>query len=662
MHTVDALNAQLDRLQGELIAATTGGSPSPSPEPLDSAEDRPGDVPLDGEDARQMALEAVVRSFDRPPRLHKLSAILKRHAFTGSAPSSVSFASAGRRSKAAEEDNRLEWLVLARSSVVITHALLDDIFDRYVPLADDLAYWESIVRSRLWSSVYLVQSAPARVWSSFWLMWGQVDGGSGGFDLTMGTLRRSIHDRTLLRQLAFPHLAKRVSKGARAPLNLLSLRNIVKQEVNLKITALIQIRQTAAQLVGILATAAQYTSLDTLHTDTQALVSTLTHAVDQLTQHPNDAVLQIHATQSDDYTTPEAVCRALVKLADEDVPRWRQAVGEAVRPHGRPGRLVRWWPVVFGLWVGVGSLVSFVSARRDALVEWIREGVETTKAFWQNWIVQPLQQIIATIRHDQSAQLALISSKSLASDVDSLERMVVDFARDNPSTLNGTALEQVGAAVREGDVTPVLAAYERDLKSPLRSAVTGTLVRALLIQVQKTKVDVEVAIAGIDKLLKSQELVFASLGISPAIVILVFALRAPFRFITGSRRATLSAKSARLNAVKLLRNIDRLLAETPLPDRTEFRQRGMVLCEAQVLRKLVDEYAPKQLRGEFVGDLDDLEAAIARRSTSTDVFRDDSSSSVSEKERESSGWKLEQRRIVGRIWQVHSRTGGLLQP
>ena len=38
--------------------------------------------------------------------------------------------------------------------------------------------------------------------------------------------------------------------------------------------------------------------------------------------------------------------------------------------------------------------------------------------------------------------------------------------------------------------------------------IRGNLVRALLIQVQKTKVDVELAVSGIDALLKSQELVF----------------------------------------------------------------------------------------------------------------------------------------------------------
>lgn len=38
--------------------------------------------------------------------------------------------------------------------------------------------------------------------------------------------------------------------------------------------------------------------------------------------------------------------------------------------------------------------------------------------------------------------------------------------------------------------------------------IRGNLLRALLIQVQKTKVDVELAVSGIDALLKSQELVF----------------------------------------------------------------------------------------------------------------------------------------------------------
>jgi nuclear-control-of-ATPase protein 2 len=45
--------------------------------------------------------------------------------------------------------------------------------------------------------------------------------------------------------------------------------------------------------------------------------------------------------------------------------------------------------------------------------------------------------------------------------------------------------------IREGDLTPVLRVYEEDIKQPIRSAVTGTLIRSLLIQVQKMKVSIE---------------------------------------------------------------------------------------------------------------------------------------------------------------------------
>lgn len=46
----------------------------------------------------------------------------------------------------------------------------------------------------------------------------------------------------------------------------------------------------------------------------------------------------------------------------------------------------------------------------------------------------------------------------------------------------------------------------------MKNAIRGDLIRTLLIQVQKTKVDVDLAMAALDKLLKSNELNFAFLG------------------------------------------------------------------------------------------------------------------------------------------------------
>ena len=51
-------------------------------------------------------------------------------------------------------------------------------------------------------------------------------------------------------------------------------------------------------------------------------------------------------------------------------------------------------------------------------------------------------------------------------------------------------LEALSRQVQMGDLTAVMQIYEEDIKSPVRSAVQGTLLRSLFIQVQKAKVSV----------------------------------------------------------------------------------------------------------------------------------------------------------------------------
>lgn len=49
-------------------------------------------------------------------------------------------------------------------------------------------------------------------------------------------------------------------------------------------------------------------------------------------------------------------------------------------------------------------------------------------------------------------------------------------------------LKNLSSAVQQGDLTPILRIYEEDIRQPFRSAVAGTLLRSLFIQVQKAKV------------------------------------------------------------------------------------------------------------------------------------------------------------------------------
>jgi nuclear-control-of-ATPase protein 2 len=50
-------------------------------------------------------------------------------------------------------------------------------------------------------------------------------------------------------------------------------------------------------------------------------------------------------------------------------------------------------------------------------------------------------------------------------------------------------LASLSQQIRLGDLTPVLQIYEEDIKNPLKSAITGTLLRSVFVQVQKAKVN-----------------------------------------------------------------------------------------------------------------------------------------------------------------------------
>lgn len=69
----------------------------------------------------------------------------------------------------------------------------------------------------------------------------------------------------------------------------------------------------------------------------------------------------------------------------------------------------------------------------------------------------------------------------------SLERMALALAREKLH-YDPVQMDALSRQIQLGDLTPVMQIYEEDIKSPFKSAVGGTLLRTLFIQVQKAKV------------------------------------------------------------------------------------------------------------------------------------------------------------------------------
>jgi len=289
----------------------------------------------------------------------------------------------------------------------------------------------------------------------------------------------------------------------------------------------------------------------------------------------------------------------LLNLAQNIAPNQRTYSSSLSHIYGRPSRLTRYWPLGATLLLSGSTILRFLLNKRAELQTWARDSATTILDFWSNWVVAPLTDIVNTIRHEDSSQIALMGRQSLKADMDSLERMVVEFASKNPQYLpqqTGApdALDIVARGVREGDLSPVLRAYEADLQTPLRSAVTGTLM------------DVEFALSGIDRLLKSQQLVFAFVGVTPSLIIVYASLH--YLSSLPSRRRGLRQGAQKSDLVKTLRNIERILNlhDPKRGDKLRFRDRGLLLCECFVMGELAG-LLPRGVRGEFMQDLADLE-------------------------------------------------------
>jgi len=284
--------------------------------------------------------------------------------------------------------------------------------------------------------------------------------------------------------------------------------------------------------------------------------------------------------------------------------------------HGlrRPSRWTLLWPRIMFLPPLVLYAIRSAYVSRASLTQLAQDTVDTMKDFWEDWLLAPLKDVVKTVRAG-SDDGVIITRESVKADLDSLERMTLALAQDKL----GYGPEQMTALSRQirlGDLTPVMQLYEDDIKSPLRSAVGGTLLRTLFVQVQKAKVDIDQALSGIDKLLKSQELTFAFVGVAPALAIVYTVGGAVHRLWSGTTgRGRYGGKRRRVRVWLAVRRIERLLIsqphkhDVPRADALSPLTSGLLLLSVTHLRQYAEAHLPahSRLREGFLEDVTDLE-------------------------------------------------------
>ncbi|CAE6533892.1 Nuclear control of ATPase protein 2 [Ashbya gossypii ATCC 10895] [Rhizoctonia solani] len=229
----------------------------------------------------------------------------------------------------------------------------------------------------------------------------------------------------------------------------------------------------------------------------------------------------------------------------------------------RPSRFVLAWPRLI-----LGPPLLLLVARslyrsRASLWQMAINGGETVRSFWRSYVIEPIIGILNTVRTGGDEGMRVISKEGLKSDLDSLERMVISLSTEKFS-YTPEQIAQLTEQIRAGDLTEVMMLYENDIKHPVKSAVTGTLIRTLLIQIQKTKVDIDFALTGIDKLLRSQELTFEFVGVAPALAVVYVFVGWVRQSLAGTRgRGRFGGRAQRARAFDTIRRIERLLLAPP---------------------------------------------------------------------------------------------------
>ncbi|EPY50465.1 Nca2 [Schizosaccharomyces cryophilus OY26] len=484
-----------------------------------------------------------------------------------------------------QKHDSLYWSILGRCSAVLHVMLLQRLLKEATELTDNLHYWETVDRNWISRLIYLIQSFPIRLWKAF-------------SKSIHSTFRSPNFSQVFRKSNLFPKIsASDIHFYARevfiSHTNVLSL---IRHEYQSNAKHLRILRDEHASKIGCLSRAimdARFpldisgSTVDSKHTKLDDLV---TEWIQRLLKLLNSSPKINHAEDL------MAIFESILEPSEQFLE---------AKEYFSPSALERGWLKALMTLLASWMTIRFITKNQHNLLAWMEYLYSTMADFVNNWVYKPILGILDTIRSNRAdSQIAVIQTKSLESDMQSLQRMVLDFVRD--TSTSAIDLDLVRAQVHDGDLTPVLQAYEHDLKTPLKTAITGNLIRTLLIQLQKTKVDVEVTLSGIDRLLKSQQLVFATVGITPSIVF-CYALTMQFKknFLNKS---VLSLSERRQRFRQAMRDVERILLRSGKKKTLEDQEYGLLVFQVNSMAELSKDLAiSKPVREDLIQDLEDIQ-------------------------------------------------------
>jgi nuclear-control-of-ATPase protein 2 len=116
-----------------------------------------------------------------------------------------------------------------------------------------------------------------------------------------------------------------------------------------------------------------------------------------------------------------SVVEALAHLSNETLPGLNRSHGQMLEANGllRPKRWILIWPKVVLLPPLVLFACKSLYASRTSLEEVARDAAETLRGFVMGWLVEPLRDVLRTVRSGSSGETAvLIRREGVLADLD----------------------------------------------------------------------------------------------------------------------------------------------------------------------------------------------------------------------------------------------------
>lgn len=287
----------------------------------------------------------------------------------------------------------------------------------------------------------------------------------------------------------------------------------------------------------------------------------------------------------------------------------------------KPSIATRYWPcALLVLTYGPSSIISIWQSRFKILHFLQENVVDFAMGLIYNWIYIPLKNVWATVRHDDDSSIAMMSAGTLDSEINSLTRMIVSFVKEKSNS--NIDVDTLVQQIEHGDLTDFMEIYENQLEKPIKNIVTGGLIRSLLIQVQKTKVEGSLALNGIDKMLQSQQLVFGVVAISPALLILYVTTTCVYRLIkVGNFWSNIEECKQNLGAC--LNNVERLLNydESAKKDTVDnCLAQGLLTIEISSIARYGSLLVPRSRLNEWYRDVEEISDSQLSNSSRINVI------------------------------------------